>query len=70
MLKEAVKRKKESFKAWFVQGIPGSADKYQEVRKTAASVVMETKRWVWEEFEETMEKNFGSASRRFWKTFR
>ncbi len=68
MVKEAVKLKKQAFRAWLAQGSSEAADRYQEARRAAASVVAEAKTWVWEEFREAMEKDFQLASRKFWQT--
>jgi len=63
-VKEAVRLKKEAFRAWLAQGTG-----YREAKRTA-SVVAEAKSRVWEEFRETMEKDFRLASRMFWQTIR
>jgi len=60
-VKEAVRLKK---------GSPETADGYREAKRAVASVVTEAKTRVWEEFGEAMEKDFRSASRRFWQTVR
>ncbi len=68
MVKEAVKMKKEAFWVWLAQGSSEAADRYQEARRAAASVVAEARTRVWEEFREAMEKNYQLASRKFWQT--
>jgi len=40
-VKEAVRLKKEAFRAWFDQGSPKTADRYREARRAAASAVTE-----------------------------
>lgn len=45
-------------------------DRYQEARATKASVVMDVKTWVWEEFKAAMDNDFWSASKRFCQTVR
>ena len=67
-MKEAVRLKKEAFLAWLAQGSPETTDGYQEARRAAASAVSKAKTAVWEEFRETMEKDFQLASRKFWQT--
>jgi len=58
-VREAVKLKKEAFWAWLAQGSP-----------EAAAVVVDAKTRAGEEFGEAKEKDFRSASRRFWQTVR
>jgi len=67
-LREVVKLKKEAFWAWLSQGSNEAADSYQVAKKAAAFMVAEVKTQVWEEFGETMEKDFHLASRVFWHT--
>ncbi|KAK0152129.1 hypothetical protein N1851_006494 [Merluccius polli] len=61
-VKEAVKLKKEAFRAWLAQGSPEAA------RRAAASAVTGAKTRVGEEFGEAMEKDLQLASRKFWQT--
>ena len=61
VVKEAVRLKKEAFRAWLAQGSPETADGYREARRAAASVVAKAKTQVWEEFGEAMEKEFRLA---------
>jgi len=70
VVKEAVRLKKEAFRAWLAQGSPETADGYREAGRAVASAVTEAKTWVWEEFGEAMEKDFRLASRKFWQTVR
>ena len=67
-VREAVRLKKEAFRAWLFGGSPETADRYRAAKRAAASAVAEAKKRVWEEFREAMEEDFRSASRRFWKT--
>ena len=67
-MKEAIRLKKEAFRAWLAQGSPETADGYQEARRAAASAVAKAKTRVWEEFGEAMEKDFRWASKKFWQT--
>ncbi|KAL0184942.1 hypothetical protein M9458_020638, partial [Cirrhinus mrigala] len=62
--------KKESYRAWLVRGTPEAAERYRWAKRTAARVVVEAKTRVWEEFGEAMEKDYRSASKRFWQTVR
>ncbi|XP_039865449.1 vomeronasal type-2 receptor 1-like [Simochromis diagramma] len=45
-----------------------AADSYQQAKWNTAWAVAEAKFWVWEEFEEATEKDFRTASKRFWHT--
>ncbi|KAK9542006.1 hypothetical protein VZT92_002010 [Zoarces viviparus] len=69
-VREAVKLKKENFKAWLAQGSPEAAERYRQARRAAAAVVADAKTRAWEEFGEAMEKDFQLATRRFWQTIR
>ncbi|KAK3548817.1 hypothetical protein QTP70_020700, partial [Hemibagrus guttatus] len=51
-------------------GTPEAADAYQQAKRTVAWVVSEAKTRVWEEFCEAMEKDYWTASRKFWQTIR
>ncbi len=44
--------------------------KLKEAREAVALVITEAKTWVWEHFEEAMEKDFWLHSRKFWQTVR
>ncbi|KAK3520218.1 hypothetical protein QTP70_019360 [Hemibagrus guttatus] len=50
-VRDAVKLKKESYRAWFAQGTPEVAEAYWQAKRTTAVVVSEAKTRVWEEFE-------------------
>ncbi len=62
-MKEAVKLK-EAFWAWLARGSSEAADRYREVRRTAALMVAEVKTGVWEEFGRAKEKDFRSQGRK------
>ncbi|KAK3542727.1 hypothetical protein QTP70_000092 [Hemibagrus guttatus] len=69
-VRDAFKLKKESYRAWLAQGTPEAAEAYRQAKPTAARVVSEAKTWVWEEFDEAMEKDYRMASGKFWQTVR
>lgn len=69
-VKDAVKLKKESYRAWLARGTPEAADRYRQAKRTAARVVVEAKTRAWEEFGEAMEKDYRLASKKFWQTVR
>ena len=69
-VRDAVKLKKESYRAWMACGTPEAADRYRQAKRTAARVVVEAKTRAWEEFGEAMEKDYRLASKRFWQTVR
>ncbi|KAK3531414.1 hypothetical protein QTP70_019258 [Hemibagrus guttatus] len=67
-VRDAVKLKKESYRAWLAQGTPEAAEVYQQAKRAAARVVSEAKTRVWEEFGEAVEKDYRTASGKFWQT--
>uniref|UniRef100_A0A8C6Q7E1 Endonuclease/exonuclease/phosphatase domain-containing protein n=1 Tax=Nothobranchius furzeri TaxID=105023 RepID=A0A8C6Q7E1_NOTFU len=69
-VRDAVKLKKESYQVFLACGTPEAADGYRQSKRNAARVVAKAKTWAWEEFGETMEQDFRTASRRFWSTIR
>ncbi|KAK3553774.1 hypothetical protein QTP70_009300 [Hemibagrus guttatus] len=69
-VRDAVKLKKESCRAWLARGTPEAAEAYRQAKRTAAGVVSEAKTRVWEEFGEAMEKDYRTASGKFWQTVR
>ncbi|KAK3545223.1 hypothetical protein QTP70_002063 [Hemibagrus guttatus] len=69
-VRDAVKLKKESYQAWLARGTPEAAEAYRQAKRTTAVVVSEAKTWVWEEFGEAMEKDYRTASGKFWQTVR
>ncbi|KAK3557882.1 hypothetical protein QTP86_003282 [Hemibagrus guttatus] len=62
------KLKKESYQAWLARGTPEAAEVYRQAKRTTAVVVSEAKTRVWEEFGEAMEKDYRTASGKFWQT--
>ncbi|KAK3558236.1 hypothetical protein QTP86_013969 [Hemibagrus guttatus] len=69
-VRDAVKLKKESYRAWLAWGTPEAAEAYRQAKRTTAVVVSEAKTQVWEEFGEAMEKDYRTASGKFWQTAR
>ncbi|KAK3573272.1 hypothetical protein QTP86_019232 [Hemibagrus guttatus] len=67
-VRDAVKLKKESYRAWLARGTPEAAVAYRQAKRTTAVVVSEAKTRVWEEFGEAMEKDYRMASGKFWQT--
>ncbi|KAK3515413.1 hypothetical protein QTP70_018873 [Hemibagrus guttatus] len=67
-VRDAVKLKKESYRAWLARGTPEAAEAYRQAKRTTAVVVSEAKTRVWEEFGEAMEKDYWAASGKFWQT--
>ncbi|TWW59217.1 General transcription factor II-I repeat domain-containing protein 2 [Takifugu flavidus] len=67
-VRDAVKLKKESYRALLACGTP--ADRYRQAKRSAATAVAEAKTRAWEEFGEAMENDFQTASKRFWTTIR
>ncbi len=68
-VRDAVRLKKESYRAWLVWDSE-AADGYRQAKRAAARVVAEAKTRVWEKFGEAMEEDYRSASKRFWQTVR
>ncbi|KAK3535695.1 hypothetical protein QTP70_020572, partial [Hemibagrus guttatus] len=54
----------------WLEGTPEAAEAYRQAKRTAAGVVSEAKTRVWEEFGEAMEKDYQTASGKFWQTVR
>ncbi|KAK3517424.1 hypothetical protein QTP70_009918 [Hemibagrus guttatus] len=69
-VRDAFKLKKESYRAWLARGTPEAAETYRQAKRTTAVVVLEAKTRVWEEFGEAMEKDYRTASGKFWQTVR
>ncbi|KAI3364145.1 hypothetical protein L3Q82_010962, partial [Scortum barcoo] len=69
-VRDAVRLKKESYRTMLACGTPDAVDRYQQAKQAAARTVLEAKTRVWEEFGEAMEKDYRSASKRFWQTVR
>ncbi|XP_054621698.1 uncharacterized protein vopp1b isoform X1 [Dunckerocampus dactyliophorus] len=70
VVRDAVKMKKESYRAFLAYGTPEAADRYRQAKRSAALAVAEAKTRTWEEFGEAMENDFRTASKRFWTTIR
>ncbi|KAK3516631.1 hypothetical protein QTP70_022033 [Hemibagrus guttatus] len=60
-VRDAVKLKKESYRAWLAWGTPEAAEAYRQAKRTTAVVVSEAKTRAWEEFGEAMEKDYRTA---------
>uniref|UniRef100_A0AAV2JJP1 Endonuclease/exonuclease/phosphatase domain-containing protein n=1 Tax=Knipowitschia caucasica TaxID=637954 RepID=A0AAV2JJP1_KNICA len=69
-VRDAVRLKKESYRAMMVRGTPEAAVQYRQAKRAAARAVAEAKTRDWEEFGESMEHDYRSASKRFWQTVR
>ncbi|KAK3517717.1 hypothetical protein QTP70_016386 [Hemibagrus guttatus] len=69
-VRDAVKLKKKSYRAWLARGTPEAAEAYRQAKRTTAVVVSEAKTRVWEEFGEAMEKDYRTASGKFWQIVR
>ncbi|KAK3551641.1 hypothetical protein QTP70_020851 [Hemibagrus guttatus] len=69
-VRDAIKLKKESYRAWLARGTPEAAEAYRQAKRTTAVVVSEAKTRVWEELGEAMEKDYWMASGKFWQTVR
>ncbi|KAK3563826.1 hypothetical protein QTP86_002743 [Hemibagrus guttatus] len=69
-VRDAVKLKKESYRAWLARGTLEAAEAYRQAKRTTALVVSEAKTRVWEEFGEAMKKDYRTASGKFWQTVR
>ena len=69
-MRDAVRLKKEVYRAWLACGSLEAADGYRRAKRSAAVVVTEAKTRAWEEFGEAMEEDYRSAPKRFWQTVR
>ncbi|KAK3552203.1 hypothetical protein QTP86_005268 [Hemibagrus guttatus] len=69
-VRDAVKLKKESYRAWLARGNLEAAEAYRQAKRNAAGVVSEAKTRVWKEFDEAMDKDYRTASGKFWQTVR
>ncbi|KAK3537069.1 hypothetical protein QTP70_000867 [Hemibagrus guttatus] len=67
-VRDAIKLKKKSYRAWLARGTPEAAEAYRQAKRTTAVVISEAKTQVWEEFGEAMEKDYRTASGKFWQT--
>ncbi|KAI3354104.1 hypothetical protein L3Q82_018657 [Scortum barcoo] len=65
---DAVMLKKDPYRGMLACGTPDAVDGYWQAKQAAAArVVLEAKTQVWEEFDEAMEEDHRSASKKFWK---
>ncbi|KAK3553178.1 hypothetical protein QTP86_031753 [Hemibagrus guttatus] len=69
-IRDAVKLKKESYRAWLARRTLEAAEAGRQAKRTATRVVSEAKTLVWEEFGEATEKDYWTASGKFWQTIR
>ncbi|TWW59208.1 hypothetical protein D4764_06G0007380 [Takifugu flavidus] len=69
-VRDAVRLKKESYRALLACGTPEAAERYRQAKRSATTAVAEAKTRAWEEFGEAMENDFRMAPKRFWTTFR
>ncbi|KAI3369409.1 hypothetical protein L3Q82_007633 [Scortum barcoo] len=67
-VRDAVKMKKESYRAMLASGTPDAVDGYRQAKQATARAVLEAKTQVWEEFSETMEEDYWSTLKKFWQT--
>ena len=65
-----VKLKKEAYRTLLAGRTPEAADVYRQAKRNAALAATEAKTRAWEEFGEAMEKDFRTASKRFYTTIR
>ncbi|KAK3561454.1 hypothetical protein QTP86_002818 [Hemibagrus guttatus] len=69
-VRDSVKLKKESYRAWLARRTPEAAEAYRQAKQTTVVAVLEAKTWVWEELGEAIEKDYWTASGKFWQTVR
>ena len=69
-VRDAVRLKKEAYRAWLSCGSLDTADRYRRAKRCAAAAVTKAKTRAWEEFGEAMEEDYRSAPKRFWSTIR
>lgn len=67
-MKQTIKLKKESYRAWSTCGAPEASDSYRWAWQCMALAVTAAKTCKWEEFNEAMEQDFKSAPKKFWET--
>ena len=63
-VRDVVKLKKESYRAWLARGTPEAADRDRQAEHAAAQGGTEAKTQVWEKFGEAMEVDCRSASKK------
>ena len=70
-VKEAIRAKKDAFKAWLQDRSSFDLQsRYTEVRKAATSAVKKSKEKSWEEIGRRLDSNYFSANKVFWQTIR
>ena len=70
-VKEAIRAKKDTFKAWLQERSSSDLQsRYTEARKAATSAVKKFKEKSWEEFGHRLDSNYFSANKVFWQTIR
>ena len=70
-VKEAIRAKKDAFKAWLQDRSSSDLQsRYTEARKAATSAVKKFKEKSWEEFGRRLDSNYLSANKVFWQTIR
>ena len=70
-VKEAIRAKKDAFKAWLQDRSSSHLQsRYNEVRKAATLAVKKPKEKSWEEFGRRLDSNYFSANKVFWQTIR
>ncbi|KAK7889103.1 hypothetical protein WMY93_024663 [Mugilogobius chulae] len=69
-VRDAVRLKKECYKALLACSTPEAVDRYLQAKRAAARAVAEAKTRDWERFGEAMEEDYRSASKKFWQTVR
>ena len=68
--KEAIRAKKDAFKAWLQdRSLSDLQSRYTEARKAATSAVKKSKK-SWEEFGRRLDSNYFSANKVIWQTIR
>ncbi|TWW70516.1 hypothetical protein D4764_18G0013220 [Takifugu flavidus] len=70
VVRDAVRLKKEWYRALLACGSPEAADRHRKAKRSAATAVAKATTRAWEEFGEAMENDFRTASKRFWTTIR
>ena len=69
-VKEAIRAKKDAFKAWLQDRSSSDLQsRYNEARKAATSALKRSKK-SWEEFGRRLDSNYFSANKVFWRTIR
>ena len=70
-VKEAIRAKKDAFKAWLQDRSSSNLQsRYTEARKAATSAVKKSKEKSWEELGRRLDSNYFSANKVFWQTIR